>query len=128
MGYFPEEAGGEPAFEAALGHSVAFGYLEAGAGLETLGQLVVDGFLHPGEVVCRGTDELTVSLDAAGDEVVEEIAAYLAKHPCDDYVILDDDDDDDMLPSQRSHFVHVNEELGLTDADVEKCIEILGAI
>ena len=37
MGDFAEEAGGEPAFEGALGHTIAFGHQEAGAGLEALG-------------------------------------------------------------------------------------------
>ena len=51
MADFAEEAGGEPAFEGALGHAVAFGHQEAGAGLEALGQFIVDGLLHPGEFI-----------------------------------------------------------------------------
>lgn len=40
------------------------------------------------------------------------------------YVILDDDRD--MLREQAEHFVHVDGEKGLTGADVEKAIAILG--
>lgn len=72
MGDFAEEAGGEPALEGALWHTVAFGHQEAGAGLEALGQFVVDGLLHPGEFIDGRADELAVGLDAAGDEVVAE--------------------------------------------------------
>lgn len=53
----------------------------------------------------------------------EEIAAYLKGHPCDNYVILDDCDE--MLPEQWPHLVLVNDEFGLTDADVEKAVCIL---
>lgn len=53
----------------------------------------------------------------------EEIAAYLKANPCDNYVILDDDRD--MLPTQWSHFVPINDEYGLTEADVEKAVLIL---
>lgn len=53
----------------------------------------------------------------------EEIAAYLKVHSCDNYVILDDDRD--MLPTQWSHFVPINDEYGLTEADVEKAVLIL---
>ena len=53
----------------------------------------------------------------------EEIAAYLKAHPCDNYVILDDCDE--MLPDQCQHLVLVNDEMGLTDADVEKAVGIL---
>ena len=53
----------------------------------------------------------------------EEIDAYLKNHPCDDYVILDDERD--MLPSQWPHLVLINDDIGLTDADVEKATRIL---
>lgn len=53
----------------------------------------------------------------------EEIEAYLKSHPCDKYVILDDSDK--MLCDQWPHLVLVNDEVGLTDADVEKAVSIL---
>lgn len=53
----------------------------------------------------------------------EEIAAYLKAHPCDNYVILDDCDE--MLRDQWPHLVLVNDEVGLTEADVEKAVGIL---
>lgn len=53
----------------------------------------------------------------------EEIDAYLKAHPCDKYVILDDCPE--MLRYQWPHQVLVNDEFGLTDADVEKAIKIL---
>jgi hypothetical protein len=53
----------------------------------------------------------------------EEIAAYLKLHSCDEYVILDDCDE--MLRDQWPHLVFVNDEMGLTDADVEKAVSIL---
>ena len=53
----------------------------------------------------------------------EEINAYLKAHPCDNYVILDDCDE--MLGDQRQHLVFVNDEIGLTDNDVEKAVSIL---
>ena len=53
----------------------------------------------------------------------EEIAAYLKAHPCENYVILDDCDE--MLRDQWPHLVLVNDEVGLTDADVEKAVGIL---
>lgn len=55
----------------------------------------------------------------------EEIDAYLKAHPCDKYVILDDCPE--MLRHQWPHQVLVNDEFGLTDADVEKAIIILDA-
>lgn len=53
----------------------------------------------------------------------EEIAAYLKEHTCDNYVILDDCDE--MLRDQLPHLVLVNDEVGLTKADVEKAASIL---
>ena len=53
----------------------------------------------------------------------EEITAYLKAHPCDNYVILDDCDE--MQGDQRLHLVLVNDEIGLTDNDVEKAVSIL---
>lgn len=53
----------------------------------------------------------------------EEIAAFLKENPCDNYVILDDDRD--MLPDQWEHFVPVNDEVGISNSDIEKAIRIL---
>ena len=53
----------------------------------------------------------------------EEIAAYLKDHPCDNYVILDDCDE--MQRDQWPHLVLVNDEVGLTDEDMEKAVSIL---
>lgn len=53
----------------------------------------------------------------------EEISAYLEAHPCDNYVILDDCDE--ILGDLRPHLVLVNDEIGLTDNDVEKAVSIL---
>ena len=53
----------------------------------------------------------------------EEIAAYLKEHPCDNYVILDDCDE--MQRDQWPHLVLVNDEVGLTDENVEKAVSIL---
>lgn len=53
----------------------------------------------------------------------EEIETFLKSHPCDNYVILDDCDE--MLRDQWPHLVLVNDEVGLTDADVEKAVSIL---
>jgi len=68
----------------------------------------------------------------------EEIQAFLDKHPCDNYVILDDVND--MLDSQKDHFIWTcagferygdmerikeNEGTGLTEKLKERAIEIL---
>ena len=53
----------------------------------------------------------------------EEIAAYLKDHPCDNSVILDDCEE--MQRDQWPNFVLVNDEVGLTDKDVEKAVSIL---
>ena len=53
----------------------------------------------------------------------EEISVFLKGHPCDNYVILDDCDE--TLRDQRSHLVLINEEVGLTDKDVEMAVSIL---
>ena len=55
----------------------------------------------------------------------EEIAAYLKSHPCDSYVILDDCDE--VFRDQQPHLVLVNDEVGLSDADVEKAVGILNS-
>lgn len=55
----------------------------------------------------------------------EEIAAYLKSHTCDSYVILDDCDE--VFRDQQPHLVLVNDEVGLSDADVEKAVGILNS-
>jgi hypothetical protein len=45
----------------------------------------------------------------------EEIAAYLAEHPAERFVILDDEGDMDGL---GRHFVRTSHAIGLTDADI----------
>ena len=55
----------------------------------------------------------------------EEIAAYLKSHPCDSYVILDDCDE--VFSDQQPHLVLVNDEVGLSDADVEIAVGILNS-
>lgn len=55
-----------------------------------------------------------------------EIEHYLNRHnDIDSYVIIDDDQD--MLLCQAENFVHTNGEIGLTEDDVEKAIEILNS-
>lgn len=65
-----------------------------------------------------------------GDEIEEwlkldpERAKVNPEHdPVDGYVILDDDND--MLPHQQDHFVHVDNEVGLTEENVVDAIAIL---
>lgn len=64
----------------------------------------------------------------------EEIQAFLSKHPCENYVILDDIND--MLDSQKDHFIWTcngenhqrikeNDGTGLTEKLKEKAIDIL---
>lgn len=51
---------------------------------------------------------------------------YLKKHKCDNYCIIDDDKD--MLDNQLLHFVHINNETGLTLQNKDKIIKILNNI
>lgn len=55
----------------------------------------------------------------------EEIKEWLTKHGkhVSHYAIIDDMDN--MLPEQQSHFVNTNPEVGITEDDAEKTIEIL---
>ena len=54
----------------------------------------------------------------------EEIKMFLELHPeIENYVIFDDEND--MLDDQQSHFIHTDDEVGLTDEDAEKAKEIL---
>ena len=53
----------------------------------------------------------------------QEIQQWLDKHKCDKYVILDDDLD--FFDSQLPYFVHTDWEVGLTENDVNKAINIL---
>lgn len=54
-----------------------------------------------------------------------EIRQWLEDHPeVTSYVILDDTDD--MLPEQEERFVRTNPALGLTEADADEAIRILG--
>lgn len=53
----------------------------------------------------------------------KEIDAYLKSHSCRSYVIIDDIYD--FLPPQEDHVVSTRDRFGLTDADVDKAIEIL---
>lgn len=53
----------------------------------------------------------------------KEVDAYLKKHSCRSYVILDDVQD--FMPEQDSHFVYVHDSTGISDSDVQKAIEIL---
>ncbi len=53
-----------------------------------------------------------------------EIEHYLNQHSdIDNYVIIDDDQD--MLLCQKDNFVHTDSDIGITEKDVEKAIEIL---
>lgn len=53
-----------------------------------------------------------------------EIEHYLNQHSdIDSYVIIDDDQD--MLLCQAENFVHTDSDIGITEKDVEKAIEIL---
>ena len=56
----------------------------------------------------------------------QEIDEYLKKFPSDKYCILDDDTD--MLDYQLPHFIQIDSCFGLTDADAERAIDMLGKI
>lgn len=52
---------------------------------------------------------------------------YYRKHYGNDadyeYVIFDDDTD--FLLGQKDNFIHINEQTGITDSDIDKAIKIL---
>ena len=52
----------------------------------------------------------------------EEIECWLERNERPDYVIIDDLDD--FSPAQRDYYVETNPIVGLTEADVQKAIEI----
>lgn len=56
----------------------------------------------------------------------QEIDEYLKKFPSERYCILDDDTD--MLEYQLPHFIQIDSCFGLTDADAERAIDMLGKI
>ena len=61
----------------------------------------------------------------SGAERCEEIQEWLDRHPeVTSYVILDDNTDAEI----EGHFIHTDMRVGLTDADVEEAIEILGKL
>ncbi len=75
------------------------------------------------------SDEMLLNADIDSIELFhirgEEIKEWLAKHGkrvC-NYAIIDDMDN--MLPEQQSHFVHTNPEVGITENDAEKAVDIL---
>jgi len=53
----------------------------------------------------------------------DEIQKWINEHDVENYIILDDEDD--FLLNQYTHFVHTNLEIGITQDDVDKAIEIL---
>lgn len=54
----------------------------------------------------------------------QEQLGYESCYKYKSYIILDDDSD--MLYPQRNNFVHIDNEVGLTLEDVDKCLKILG--
>ena len=52
-----------------------------------------------------------------------EIKLQEKNNEIESFVILDDDSD--MLPKQMSNFIHIDGQVGLTDKDVFRAIEIL---
>ena len=52
--------------------------------------------------------------------------AYDKEWESEDYNYVIFDDDADMLLGQLNHFIHVNPETGLTQADIDRAKEILG--
>ena len=53
-----------------------------------------------------------------------QIQKWLDEHPeVENYIILDDDSD--MLPEQKSHFIHTDTYLGISEEDTEKAIRML---
>lgn len=58
-----------------------------------------------------------------GEEIKFWLDKESEKHEIESFVILDDDSD--MLPEQMNNFIHVDGQVGLTDRDVLKAIEIL---
>ena len=58
-----------------------------------------------------------------GEEIKFWLDKESEKHEIESFVILDDDSD--MLPEQMNNFIHVDGQVGLTDKDVFRAIEIL---
>ena len=58
-----------------------------------------------------------------GEEIKFWLDKESEKHEIESFVILDDDSD--MLPEQMNNFIHVDGQVGLTDRDALKAIEIL---
>ena len=75
------------------------------------------------------SDELLLDADIDSIELFhirgEEIKEWLTKHgkQISNYAIIDDMDN--MLTEQQSYFVHTNPEVGITDENAEKVIQIL---
>ena len=75
------------------------------------------------------SDEMLLNADIDSIELFhirgEEIKEWLMKHAkrVSSYAIIDDMDN--MLPEQQSHFVQTNPEVGITEGDAQKTIEIL---
>ncbi len=75
------------------------------------------------------SDELLLNADIDSIELFhirgEEIKEWLKMHEkhVRNYAIIDDMDN--MLPEQQSHFVQTNPEVGITEEDAQKTIEIL---
>lgn len=57
----------------------------------------------------------------------DEVAAWLAEHAPEHYVILDDNDRFTHHPDIRSHWVCVSGRHGFTRADAERAARVLGA-
>lgn len=58
-----------------------------------------------------------------GEEIQLWMNKESEKNEIESYVILDDDSD--MLPEQMNNFIHIDGQVGLTDKDVFRAIEIL---
>ena len=75
------------------------------------------------------SDEMLLNADIDSIELFhirgEEIKEWLTKHgkQVSNYAIIDDMDN--MLSEQQSRFVHTNPEVGITEEDAQKTIEIL---
>ena len=98
-----------------------------GRTIEETVRMMTDGRRNPfvGDNPFPYPDRIVGITPALGRDRGREIELYLKIHPCEGYVILDDDPD--MLPSQMERFVQTDPEKGITDEDVRKAIEILGA-
>jgi len=75
------------------------------------------------------SDEMLLNVDIDSIKLFhirgEEIKEWLTKHgkQVSNYAIIDDMDN--MLSEQQSRFVHTNPEVGITEEDAQKTIEIL---